>query len=125
MGYEPRLISPFVNSGLSQYFKPFLIGDTAFPDIEDAYSWRGSIKKREGYSLFTGSPIPTVPVQGIKTFINPNTLVPSLIVFSLTKSYGFVSPNFIDITQLSDGTVFSFGTTKFQYYWTANFAGSM
>lgn len=124
MSYQPHLISPFVNSGLSQFFKPFIIGETAFPDIEDAYPWRGSVRKREGYSLF--GTIPTTPVQGLKTFINPSTLVPSLIAFSLTKSYGFSGGVFTDITQLTDGpTTFSFGTTAFQYYWSSNFQGSM
>jgi hypothetical protein len=126
MGYEPRLISPFLDSGLNQFFKPFIIGDTAFPDIQDAYPWRGTVKKREGYTLLPGAPIPTFPVQGLKNWINPISLVPNLIAFSLTKSYNYVSEVFTDITQLFDGsTEFSFGTGTFNYYWTANFAGSM
>lgn len=126
MSYEARLISPFVNSGLSQYFKPFLVGDQAFPDIEDAYPWRGSVRKREGYRLF--ATLPTTPVQGLKTFINPATLVPSLIAFSLTKSYSYDigTASFVDITQLANPvTPFSFGNGAFDYYWTSNFAGSM
>jgi hypothetical protein len=127
MSYEPRLISPFVKSGLSQYFKPFIIGDTAFPDIQDAYGWRGSVRKREGYRLFTDAPLATTPVQGLKTWIDPFTLVPNSIAFSLTKSYGFLGGNYnTDITQLSDGaTIFSFGNGAFDYYWTSNFQGSM
>lgn len=126
MGYTPHLITPFINSGLSQYFKPFIIGETAFPDIEDAYAWRGSVRKREGYELLPGAPIPTSPVQGLKTWINPSTLVPNLIAFSLTKSYNYVGGTFTDITQLADGpTTFSFATTQFQYYWTSNYQGSM
>jgi hypothetical protein len=126
MSYEPNLITPFLNSGLSQFFKPFLVGDQAFPDIEDAYPWRGSVRKREGYRLF--ATLPTTPVQGLKSWINPSTLVPNLIAFSLTKSYGYNVGGgaFVDITQLANPvTAFSFGNGAFDYYWTTNFAGSM
>jgi hypothetical protein len=126
MSYEPRLITPFTNSGLSKFFKPYIIGNTAFPVIEDAYSWRGSVRKREGFQLFTTLPNSDFPVQGLKNFINPSTLNPNLIAFSLTKSYGYIGTSFTDITQLTDGsTTFSFGTGQFNYYWTSNFAGSM
>lgn len=124
MSYEPRLISPFINSGLNQYFKPYIIGDEAFPTIDDAYPWRGSVRKREGYFLFGN--IPTAPVQGIKNWINPLTLSPNLIALSLTKSYNYITGAFHDITQLAYlSTPFSFGTTTFQYYWTSNYQGSM
>lgn len=50
MSYEPRLISPYSgDTGLQEYFKPWLIGDAAFAVLEDAYSWRGRVRKREGY----------------------------------------------------------------------------
>lgn len=47
MGYDPTLIAPY-KSGLVQYFKPFLIGNDAFTLLDNCYSWRGLIKKREG-----------------------------------------------------------------------------
>lgn len=47
MSYEARLIAPF-NSGLIQYYVPYLIGNDAFTTLDNAYSWRGTVKKREG-----------------------------------------------------------------------------
>ena len=128
MAYEPHLIAPFNNSGLNRYYKPWLIGKEAFPDMSNAYPWRGSVKKREGYRAIQGSPLPTAPVQGLKTWINPSTLNPSLIAFSTTKSYfyDFNTFTFVDITQLSDAaTVFSFGNGNDDFFWTSNYAGSM
>lgn len=55
MGYQPFLITPF--KGLSTYYKPFLIGNDAFPDLDNCYSFRGRIKKREGCSLFGRLPM--------------------------------------------------------------------
>jgi len=50
MSYEPRLIAPYSeNTGLVERFRPWLIGDAAFSVLEDAYPWRGKIRKREGY----------------------------------------------------------------------------
>lgn len=48
--YDPNLIAPF-KSGLSKYYKPFLIGNDAFTDLDNVYSWRGVVKKREGSTI--------------------------------------------------------------------------
>jgi len=49
MSYEPRLIAPYAgNTGLVEYYKPWLIGDEAFAVLEDAYVYRGKVRKREG-----------------------------------------------------------------------------
>jgi hypothetical protein len=50
MGYSPQFIGPF-QSGLVKYFKPFLIGEDAFETLEDCYSYRGTINKRNGSTL--------------------------------------------------------------------------
>jgi hypothetical protein len=50
--YDASLIAPF-KSGLSQYYKPFLIGNGAFTELDNVYSWRGFIKKREGSSILS------------------------------------------------------------------------
>ncbi|HDY87394.1 MAG TPA: hypothetical protein ENH82_04665 [bacterium] len=52
MSYEPRLIAPyFKESGLNLYFKPWIIGDDAFVEADDVFTWRGSIRKRDGFKL--------------------------------------------------------------------------
>lgn len=133
MAYEPQLITPFTDSGLSKYYKPFLVGNTAFPVIENAYAWRGSVKKREGFALF--GTIPTTPVQGLKNWVNPATLNQSLIAFSTTKSYVWNTGTnlFNDITFLAFGgpgrtnpnQAFSWSNGPNDYFWTSNYAGSM
>ncbi len=127
MAYEPRLIAPFENSGLKKWYKPWIIGDQAFPQLADAYARRGVVRKREGFRLLATLPAADKPVQGIKNWINPATLSENLIVFSLTKSYLFndVGQNFTDITQLSDTTAFTFGNTANDFFWASNYAGSM
>lgn len=50
MSFQPVLIAPF-NSGLIKNKKPFLLIDNAFQQLENAYSWRERIKKREGIKL--------------------------------------------------------------------------
>jgi hypothetical protein len=50
--YQPLGIFPF-KSGLSKYYKPFLIGNDAFVELDNVYSWRGYIKKREGSTVIS------------------------------------------------------------------------
>lgn len=130
MTYEPKLIAPFDDSNLKKWYKPWITGSTAFPLITDAYARRGVVRKREGFRVFGTLPLESgssPPVQGIKNWINPSTLSDNLICLSLIKSYLFTdfTQTFSDITQLSDATVFSFGNSSNNYYWTSNYAGSM
>lgn len=127
MSYEPKLITPFTESGLSQYFQPFIIGNTAFPTIENAYAWRGNVRKREGYTFFKALPASDKPIQGITSWVNPASLASDSIVFSKTKAYRY-NPSagaYQDISFLTDGTAFSFGNGDNDYFWTTNFAGSL
>lgn len=52
MGFDSTLIAPF-NSGLSKYYKPFLIGNDAFTELDNCYSQRGKIIRREGSSVIS------------------------------------------------------------------------
>jgi len=73
MSYQPHYISNFENeSGLEQYHEPFLLPEKAFPTLEDAFAWRGRIKRREGFDTLgrlrrsrTGV---TMPVSGASPF---------------------------------------------------------
>lgn len=127
MTYEPRLIAPFENSGLKKWYKPWITGDQAFPQLADAYARRGVVRKREGFRKLAALPGGDSPVQGLKNWINPSTLGESLIAFSLTKSYLFSDgpQTFGDITHLSDTTAFTFGNGANDYFWSCNFAASM
>lgn len=127
MTYEPYLVAPYDNSGLKKWYKPWIIGKTAFPNITDAYARRGVIRKREGYRLLAPLPAADKPVQGLKNWINPSTLGERLLAFSLTKSYLFDdgTQTFNDVTFRPDASAFSFSNGPNDYFWTSNFAGSM
>lgn len=127
MGYEPQLITPFDNSGLKKWYKPFIIGPTAFPIISDAYARRGVVRKREGFRILASFPSSDKPVQGLKNWVNPANLAERLLGFSLTKSYLFSdgSQTFANVTFRPNATPFSFSNTANDYFWTSNFAGSM
>jgi len=52
MSYQPFYISNFEpDSGMDTYHEPFLIPEKAFAQLEDAYCWRGRVKKRDGFEL--------------------------------------------------------------------------
>lgn len=55
MSYDATLIAPY-KSGLSKYYKPFLVGNDAFEELDNCYSSRGVIKKREGSSVIARVP---------------------------------------------------------------------
>lgn len=49
MGYQPHLIANYEeNGGLDGYYEPFLMPEKAFPNLQNAYAWRGQIKKKWG-----------------------------------------------------------------------------
>lgn len=129
MNYEPRLIAPFDNGGLITYYKPFLIGDQAFPVLEDAYAWRGTLRKREGYSLL--ATLPTVPVQGLKTYYlnTGSSQEEQTIGFSTTKAYLLISSPSIQFSNISffqtTGAAISWTGTSSDFFWSSNFAGSL
>lgn len=125
MAYEPRLITPFDNGGLEEYYKPWLIGDQAFTVLEDAYPWRGTIRKREGFSLL--GTLPTTTVQGILNYIIPSSGDPQLIGFSLTKAYLFNNTTsvFNDISFFSDASAVSWTGGADDFFWGANYKNAL
>lgn len=51
MSYQPHYIASFEDeSGLNTYYEPFLLPEKAFPTLEDAFAWRGRIKRRLGFN---------------------------------------------------------------------------
>ena len=49
MGYQPVYLSNFdEDSGYQTYFEPFMLPAKAMPKLEDAYCWRGRVKRRMG-----------------------------------------------------------------------------
>ncbi len=55
-------IGPY-KTGLQKNLEPFMLPEEAFPNLEDAYVWRGRVKKKSGYTFLarlsnTVSPLP-------------------------------------------------------------------
>lgn len=126
MGYEPNLIAPFTGGGLQLYYKPWIIGNQAFPILEDAYVWRGNVRKREGFKLL--GTLPTTPVQGLRTYIVPSTGDEKLIGFSTTKAYQWndstkVFDN-VSFFQTSGAAISWTGSTD-DFFWSCNYANAM
>lgn len=55
MAYDRFLIAPF-KTGLETDLKPFLIPEDAMAELNNAYVWRGRIRKRFGGTYLGGSP---------------------------------------------------------------------
>ncbi len=52
MSYKPHYIASFEeDSGLHTYYEPFLAPEKAFPVLEDAYCFRGTVLRRQGFKL--------------------------------------------------------------------------
>lgn len=52
MSYQPHYIASFEeDSGMFTYTEPFLAPEKAFPVLEDAYCFRGSVVRRPGFTL--------------------------------------------------------------------------
>jgi len=80
MSYQPFYISSFENdSGLDQYYESFLIPEKAFPTLEDAFAWRGRVRRRDGFA-FLGrlrrliSQVSITTTDGTATYSNPDIL---------------------------------------------------
>src|SRR5437879_3333235 len=50
MAYQPFMIAN-TKVGLERDIEPWLLPNDAYPELEDAYMFRGRIKKKQGYQL--------------------------------------------------------------------------
>jgi hypothetical protein len=99
MAYDRFLIAPII-SGLEKDLKPWIIPDDAFAELNNAYVFRGRIRKRFG-SYFIGE---TDDQLLSRLRINIGTTDPVTGNFSLTPVPG---------TVWEEGQLFSIGTTIF------------
>lgn len=126
MTYEPQLLAPIEGGGLVTYYKPWLIGREAFPNIQDAYVWRGTVKKREGYSFLAN--LPFGPVNGLSQYFVPSSGLPQLIAFNQSTAYilkNTPAPNFVNISTFSDGSTVTWTGGQNDFFYSSNFADSL
>jgi hypothetical protein len=101
---EPKLIANF-NSGLNQYFKPWLAPEDAFEVLDNAYLFRGNLRKREGFFRITQTENPLGgPVMGLITREDPETNEKTLVAFNQTHAFELSGNNFVDISGATSWT---------------------
>lgn len=71
MTYSPFLIAD-MRTGLQLDRKPFMLPQDAFATMENAYLYRGSIRKREGFEVLDYLPIQEATVTGVSTGATTN-----------------------------------------------------
>lgn len=93
MPIKNYLIAPF-DSGLQDNLEPWLLPEDAFETLEDAYVWRGRVKKRFGTSLIGADPqrsrlrvnIGTTDVNGDLTVTVPGNIFEIGQMFSVENA---------------------------------------
>ena len=85
--YQPFLISEF-KTGLFNYLEPWIRSNDAFEPCENAFIYRGSLQKRNGYVLF--GTLSTNPVMGIKTWVNETSGDITLIGLDTKYAYEYI-----------------------------------
>lgn len=116
MASTPYFIGSF-SEGVQRNIEPFMLPDTAFPDLEDAFLFRGRIRRRYG-NKFLGRLVQSVtvvsalhPVAGNITFtdtlvnlpISPGSVVVTLLDTGAATVYTFVD-NGLGILSAGAGT---------------------
>lgn len=93
----PSLISEF-KTGINTYLQPWIRPYDAFSILQNAYIYRGSIIKRNGYTLFKALPSDTNPIMGIMQWVNASDGTNQLVVASKIKLYYWNGTDFVAAT---------------------------
>lgn len=92
-GLQPFVIGE-LKTGISTYLQPWRRAEDAFDPLVNAYVYRGTLNKRNGYIVFGNQLADHNPVMGIMQRINESTGVISLVVASTRNAYKYnVGPN--------------------------------
>lgn len=114
MALQPLLLFGFPTGGLETDKKPFLLPDSAFPTLENAYVWRDRVKKREGLELLgrlrralIASPVLPDPPGTIDLVVSPQDFnIFTLLGLLATEPNATIIPGtlviVIDVQTLTD-----------------------
>ena len=92
-GLQPFVIGE-LKTGISTYLQPWRRAEDAFDPLVNAYVYRGTLNKRNGYVVFGNQLADMNPVMGIMQRINESTGVISLVVATTRNAYKYnVGPN--------------------------------
>lgn len=105
--YQPFLVAPF-NSGISKYLKPWLQTEDAMIDMQDCYTYRGSIQKRDGYTYYDTFP------NSVGLFMSQDPADGTTVTFTGTLPYATVLHPIghysLGITHTNAGVIVTNGT---------------
>ena len=98
MAYDVSLIAPY-KSGLSNYWKPFLIGNDAFVELDNCYTRQGVVKKREGSSVIGR-------ITQWKTFTAITNATPPVVT---SAAHGLITDDmvYLENVLMTNGTITS------------------
>lgn len=99
--YQPYLVAP-VKNAINRYLKPWMSPQDAFRDMQDCYTYRGSVQKRYGFLLYGKLPNSV----GIKQVGVGNGV---LTTFTPTLDYTPVGKRSLAITHTLAGVVITDG----------------
>ena len=100
MSSKSFLISDF-DIGLEKDAEPFLLPEKAFPTLEDAYLFRGRVKRRFGYNLFDGGQLNSRLRLNVATADGTGSLVATPmpgIIFKIGQMFSIGTTIFTVIT---------------------------
>lgn len=132
MTAQPFLIAN-MRVGVERDMEPWLLPESAFPNLEDCYLFRGRIQRRRGYTqlgrLVTGvefgGTFNNLPVMGLRTRELTTINEEQLIGFDTRKANAFSNSTstFVDITFNQPGNVAAFSWTgsNSDFFWTENY----
>lgn len=111
---QPFLISEF-ETGLSSYLQPWIRPRDAFEPLENAYTYRGVLNKRNGSVPFGNQLSDQQPVMGIMQYIDESTGVISLVVASTQNAYLYIPGS----------NTFSLLTAVAGFFWSGTATGTI
>jgi hypothetical protein len=113
--YTPYLISAFT-TGLDTVIQPWILPQDAFTEIVNAYLYKGVIIKRSGMvkfgtMIYDPDVVGTLPIMGIKTFVDTNN-ASQLLIFDTKRAaifnQGTQTFDPLDTVDIFNGSVSSF-----------------
>lgn len=118
---QPFLIAE-LKTGLNTYLQPWIRPNDAFEPLVNAYTYRGTLNKRNGYTQFGNRLADHNPVMGIMNRIDESTGAVSLVVASTGNLYLYnAGPNtFTLINTVADSLFFTgtaTGTLVLSTFW--------
>ena len=121
MPLKSYLIGPF-ESGIINAVQPWLLPEDAFQFLEDAYVWRGRVRKRFGYSLIGETPLESRLRINIGTTDgsgNISTAVPGN-VYAIGQGFSIGTEIFTVVVLGTPGNMITTGAATTATYDTSN-----